>query len=55
MYIVLSLLICIVGAIIVLITFPGPNRWAEIGRAMLWMGLIAFLLLYHGQPFTVVK
>lgn len=55
MVILLSLLVCIIGAIIVLITYPQNNRWAEIGRAMLWMGLIAFLLTYHGQPFTVTR
>jgi hypothetical protein len=54
MVIVLSLLICIVGAIIVFTTFPAPTRWTEIGRAMLWMGLIAFLMTYHGgNPFVI--
>jgi len=54
MVIILSLLICIVGGIITLVTFPAPNRWTEIGRAMLWMGIVAFLLTYHGgNPFVI--
>lgn len=55
MVIILSLLICIVGAIIVYTTVPTPtSRWTEIGRAMLWMGLVAFLLSYHGgNPFVI--
>jgi len=54
MVIILSLFICIIGGIIVFTTHPGPSRWAEIGRAMLWMGLVAFLLTYHGgNPFVI--
>jgi len=54
MVIILSLLICLVGGIIVLTSHPTATRWTEIGRAMLWMGLVAFLLTYHGgNPFVI--
>lgn len=57
MVIILSLFICIIGGIIVFTTYPTPapgSRWTEIGKAMLWMGLVAFLLTYHGgNPFVI--
>jgi hypothetical protein len=54
MVVILSLLVCVIGGIIVLVTFPAPTRWTEIGKAMLWMGLVAFLLTYHGgNPFVI--
>ena len=55
MIIYLSLLICLVGAVLFFINnrapSPGPYypTWAEIGRIMFAMGLLAFLLLFKGN------
>lgn len=53
MIIFLPLLVAIIGAMMyALCTNP---KLVEIGRLMFACGLLAFLLVYHGQPITVVR
>lgn len=53
MVILLPLLIALIGVLMFgLCTNP---KLSEIGKIMFFCGLLAFLLVYHGQPITVVK
>jgi hypothetical protein len=55
MIIYLSLAVCLIGAVIFFVSnppAPAPPRratWAEVGRIMFMMGLLAFLLTFHGN------
>src|SRR4029077_5599561 len=53
MIILLPLLVALVGILVYALS-TNP-KWSEIGRLMFACGLLAFLLIYHGQPITVVR
>lgn len=44
MWIYLSLAVAIAGGIIFWVADPAKARWVELGKIMLWTGLLAFLL-----------
>lgn len=51
MQIYLSLLVCILGLVIYLIT--NHAKASELGRAMFWVGLLAFLLEFGGASLAL--
>lgn len=53
MIIFLPLLVAIIGAM--MYALCANPKLVEIGRLMFACGLLAFLLVYHGQPITVVR
>lgn len=53
MIIFLPLLICLIGAM--MYALSNNPKVAEIGRCMFWVGLLAFLLGFHGQSITVMR
>ena len=53
MVILLPLLISLIG---VVMYFVATNaKVSAVGLHMFWVGLLAFLLVYHGQAITVIK
>jgi hypothetical protein len=50
MEIYLSLLVCIVGLVVYLVTKPEHAKPAEVGRLMFWVGLFVFLLQFGAVP-----
>jgi hypothetical protein len=53
MIILLPLLVSLIG-VLMYVLCANP-KLSEIGRLMFACGLLAFLLVYHGQPITVVR
>lgn len=53
MIILLPLLISLVG--LIMYALSSNAKVTTIGLHMFWVGLLAFLLAYHGQPITVVR
>jgi len=53
MIILLPLLVALVG--VLMYALCANPKLAEVGRIMFFAGLLAFLLVYHGQPITVVR
>lgn len=53
MIILLPLLICLIGLVMFFVSTNA--KVSTIGSQMFWVGLLAFLLTYHGQAITVVR
>jgi hypothetical protein len=53
MIILLPLLVAIIG--VLMYALCANPKLAEVGRLMFACGLLAFLLVYHGQPIAVVR
>lgn len=53
MIILLPLLVSLIG--VLMYALCANPKLSEIGRLMFSCGLLAFLLIYHGQAITVVK
>jgi hypothetical protein len=51
MYIVLSLLVCLGGLLIYTLVPTDRIKASSIGMWCFIVGLLAFLLTWHGQPF----
>jgi hypothetical protein len=47
------LLVCLVGVVVWFMNVPTPKPWAEFGRIMFWVGLLAFLITYVGPTLSV--
>jgi len=52
MIIYLSLLVCIVGALVHLLATKGEIK--QMGYAAYWVGLLVFLLKWNGAPLEVI-
>lgn len=53
MIILLPLLISLIGLVMYFVSANGKVQ--AVGLHMFWVGLLAFLLTYHGQAITVIR
>ena len=56
MVIFFPLLLSLIGALMyIILDAPPPNnaKLSTLGLQMFWVGLLVFLLQYHGQPISV--
>lgn len=52
MIILLPLLVSLIGLVLFLLAKTNADA-KKIGEYMFWVGLLAFLIIYHGQPLAV--